>query len=95
MLICFLLPSFAFRADSLQGQEPHRILSNRFNEQYLLAQADHWLEFLNENPSWKARFDSHSGLPLRAWGKGISMGSSHSPQLQEQLLITLEVVEEE
>ena len=86
MLICFLLPSFAFRADSFQGQEPHRIVTNRFHEQYLLSQSDLWSDFQNGYPSWEARFDHNSGLPLRAWGKGISMGSVSSFQSSGEIL---------
>ena len=56
------------------GQAPQRVLRFHPGEQAKLAQQLAWRRFQGaEGQGWQARFDQRTGLPFRAWGRGIDL----------------------
>jgi hypothetical protein len=56
-------------------QSPQRLLRFDPGHQARLAAQAGWQSFLAaEGQGWQARFDQRTGLPFRAWGRGIDLG---------------------
>ncbi len=68
------------------GVEPNRVLHFSPENQYRWSEQANWQSFLQEHPSWNARFDEQTGLPFRMWGQGISVNTTSPSVIQEQVL---------
>ncbi len=90
-LICLTLPvGHALMPSELQpqqlgtlpamGQAPQRVMRFHVGEQARLGKQIAWQQF-QQGPGhgWKARFDQRTGLPYRAWGKGIDLDLGAAP----------------
>ncbi len=78
LLLLAGLPALAFQpAEHLHiGQEPTRVRRFHVERQYDLRHGAHWQGLTSGDfAGWEARFDEHTGLPWKAWGPGIPLGS--------------------
>ena len=58
------------------GLSHQRVMRYSPGKQARLHQAPAWQQFLQaEGQGWQARFDERTGLPYRAWGRGIPLQS--------------------
>ena len=56
-------------------QGPQRVMRFHPGQQATLAKQQGWQQFrATDGLGWQARFDQRTGLPYRAWGKGIDLG---------------------
>jgi hypothetical protein len=61
-----------------------RVLRFDPGRQGALGQQPAWRGFQRDpGQGWTARFDQRTGLPYRAWGRGIPLGLEASPELSE------------
>ena len=76
---------FSPDTDVYIGTEPQRLMQFDWQNQDFLRKNQKWSSFIADNPSWKARFDQHTGLPFRAWGGGIRIDTSSREQIERSL----------
>ncbi len=71
------------------GQAPQRLMRFHPGKQAQLARMPAWERFrATDGAGWQARFDQRTGLPYRAWGRGIDLGldgSEGSAELEARL----------
>ena len=87
-LLALLLPSPAFgfapSEQVFQGTEPVRLQRTTPAHQARLREGKAWQKFLHsEGVGWEARFDQATDRPHRAWGPGIDLGPTDSPEQVE------------
>jgi MYXO-CTERM domain-containing protein len=84
LLVLGVQPALAFEPSELRPQElgvlasldqaPQRVMRFHPGKQATLAKQAPWQRFLStEGAGWQARFDERTGLPYRAWGRGIEL----------------------
>lgn len=78
-----VLASFAFVANASHNGDPYNrsyIQNNKerinYERQRQLQQNISWLKFSNQHQGWKVIFDERTGMPHRAYGKGIQLTGS-------------------
>lgn len=72
------------------GVEPNRLINLSSNRQKSWEQQEYWQNFVNDHPTWSARFDPLTGFPLRMWGQGIEVDTSSTSSLKDDVLNVLQ-----
>ncbi len=99
LLAAMLLPAVALASTDHNGfdhnNDPYlvRFIKNptgtiNLAYQGQLMQQENWTTFVNHNPNWNTSFNEQTGLPHNAYGPGISMGISLTPQATAYGFIT-------
>ena len=72
--------AFVPSQDFYIGIEPQRIYRYHIEQQHKFRNNSDWQGFVSgtDGFDWKARFDEFTGLPYKAWGGGIDLGTLNS-----------------
>ena len=73
--------AFSPDSDNFIGIEPRRIYQFNASIQDGFRQSNIWTEFLQQNPSWKARFDQHEVRTLHTSATTDGRSARDSPDV--------------
>ena len=89
-MLISLITSFAFAfapsSSNLIGIEPNPLRTFNPTIQQQLRHQKYWQQYLMEHPTWNGRFNEHTGLPYRIWGKGIPFSTNGAEELGNEVL---------